>query len=625
MADCPEPCDPRYSPMSRVVQDPADPVQLTRFGALGASSVSTTATGRASDGGAERFSAERWAWTLVWLGLLTGGVNVWGFWWSSPLTVVLAAVMVLGGIAGMVATWLTHPRSGPMQWLGQTAALTCAALPQAVVIHTSTYYHTDSAAFVDVSAHALLHGRNPYTTSMAAAANLLRVPDRYWTYTTTGSHVAHASYPAGSFLIDMPALALGLGHHVVDWVDLTAWMVTGLLVFVLLPRSLRWLAALVTLTPIFIGMFGNSGTDASFLPFLVLAVWRWDRFGQGAAAGVARWMGPVALGVACSIKQLPWFCVPILATGVALEARARGARAAPVVARYVALVAGAFTVVNLPFMVWSPGPWLHGTLTPFVDPLVADGQGLVSIATHGLTGGVDLTDLAVAGALAYLCTVVAFVAFYRHLKRIWPLVLPVVFFFSARSLSSYLVDLFPVAVLAVTSVATVAATADGRRRPTLRAPGRGARRRHPGVSRPAGAVVALGAGVVVASALAFSSAPLQLSVRAVGTSHGGRALDSVTVSVRNRTGRSLVPHFLVNTGDNPNGFWYPPGGADDAIGPGRTETLTLDPPPGTVAPQPGARWLVEAYTATPLAQHHAAGGAARRLSAGPITPRPTAG
>ncbi|HUI02041.1 MAG TPA: hypothetical protein VLZ77_00745 [Acidimicrobiales bacterium] len=582
--------------MSRVVQDPPEPLQTT-----GVAAPATAAPGSAAPAGAERFPAERWGWTLVWLGLLTGGVNVWGFWWSSPLTVVLAAVMVLGGIAGMVATWVVSPRAGPLQWLGQLGALTCAAFPQAVVIHTSTYYHTDSAAFVDVSAHALLHGENPYTTSMAAAARLLRVPDRYWTYTTTGSHVAHASYPAGSFLVDMPALLLGLGHHVVDWMDLAAWLVTGVLVFVLLPVTLRWLAALVTLTPIFIGMFGNSGTDASFLPFLVLAVWRWDRFGQGSPAGVARWLGPVALGLACSVKQLPWFCVPVLATGVALEARARGARPAGVVTRYLAMVAGAFAAVNVAFVVWSPGPWLHGTLTPFVDPLVADGQGLVSLATHGLTGGVDLTDLTLAGALAYLGTVVAFVAFYHHLKRIWPLVLPVVFFFSVRSLSSYLVDLFPVAVLAITSVATVAPPGAPRRAgaaPRAR-PAGGGRRAVPW--RPAAAVGALAVGVVVASALAFSSAPLQLQVRAVQTSHGGHALRSVTLTVRNRTGRTLVPHFLVNTGANPNGFWNPPGGVAPAVGAGRSETLTLEPPPGTLAPQRGAHWLVEAYTADPRA------------------------
>jgi len=570
--------------MSRVVQDPPEPLQTT-----GVAAPATAAPGSPAPAGAERFPAERWGWTLVWLGLLTGGVNVWGFWWSSPLTVVLAAVMVLGGIAGMVATWVVSPRAGPLQWLGQLGALTCAAFPQAVVIHTSTYYHTDSAAFVDVSAHALLHGENPYTTSMAAAARLLRVPDRYWTYTTTGSHVAHASYPAGSFLVDMPALLLGLGHHVVDWMDLAAWLVTGVLVFVLLPVTLRWLAALVTLTPIFIGMFGNSGTDASFLPCLVLAVWRWDRFGTGRQAGWSAWAGPLWLGLACSIKQLPWFCVPFLATGVWVEARARGASGTRTAARYLGLVAAAFAVVNLPFALWHAGPWLHGTLTPFVDPLVADGQGLVGLATHGVTGGVDLTVLTVAGALSYLCLLSGFAAFYPRLKRIWPLLLPAVFFFSARSLSSYLVDLFPVALVAAT-------TTGGAPLPVRRAGSRGGRGRR----RAIALCGVLGIGVVAASALAFGRAPLRLSVLGVQTSHRGRGLEAVTVTVRNDSGAALTPRFLVNTGDNPNGFWYPADGRPPVVGPHRAATLTLYAPAGTVAPQKGAHWLVEAYTGRSL-------------------------
>src|SRR5579864_1214024 len=179
---------------------------------------------------------ERWAWTLVWLGVLTGGVNLWGFWWSSPVTVVLAALLVLGGIAGMAGTWVSDsPRAPVLQRLALAGALGCAALPQAIIIHTSHFYSTDSAAFNDVSARALLRGVNPYTTSMAPATRLLMVPDRFWTYTVSGGHVLHASYPAGSFLLDVPAFALGLHHHVVDWVDLGAWLVTGVLLFFMLP------------------------------------------------------------------------------------------------------------------------------------------------------------------------------------------------------------------------------------------------------------------------------------------------------------------------------------------------------------------------------------------------------
>jgi hypothetical protein len=490
-----------------------------------------------------------------------------------------------------------------LQRLALAGVLGCAALPQAIIIHTSTFYSTDSAAFDDVSARALLRGLNPYTTSMAPVTRLLHVPDRFWTYTVSGGHVFHASYPAGSFLVDAPAFALGLHHHVVDWVDLGAWLVTGVLLFAMLPVSLRWLAALVTLTPFFIGQFGNSGTDAAFLPFLVVAVWRWDRFGAGTGSALARWTGPVALGLACSIKQLPWFCVPFLAVGVFLEALRGGHRPVRVAAKYVACVAFVFGVVNLPFIVWQPSAWFHGTLTPLVDPLVADGQGVVALALHGVTGGVDLSVLTVACALAYVCAVVAFATFYPALKRIWPLLLPAVFFFSARSLSSYLVNLFPVVVIAAATVTAVGARSprpSGRRRAT-RPAALGLRVHRSWPAAPVLLVGLLGIGALALSAIALTSSPLQLSVRAVTASHAGRTVDTVTVAVRNRTGASVTPHFFVNTGDNPNGFWQRADGRSVVLGPHQAATLTLHPPVKTTAPQKGASWLVEAYTSQPRA------------------------
>ncbi len=140
----------------------------------------------------------------------------------------------------------------------------------------------------------------------------------------------------------------------------------------------------------------RAGPTPSFLPFLVLAVWRWDRFGQARGAGLARWMGPVALGLACSMKQTPWFCVAFIAMGLFIEARASGRPAVRLVVGYLAIVATVFTAVNLPFIVWQPTAWARGTLLPIRQPLVADGQGLVTLALHGVARGVSLPWLSVA-------------------------------------------------------------------------------------------------------------------------------------------------------------------------------------------------------------------------------------
>jgi hypothetical protein len=90
-----------------------------------------------------------------------------------------------------------------------------------------------------------------------------------------------------------------------------------------------------------------------------------------------------------------------------------------------------------------------------------------------------------------------------------------------------------------------------------------------------------------------------LSVRGVTTSHRGTELDAVTVSVRNQTDHTLNPHFMVNAGANPNGFWMPLGHRPVVIGPHGSATVSLSASAFTFTPQKGARWLVEAYTVGP--------------------------
>ncbi len=543
--------------------------------------------------------AERGAWSLVWLAVLTGGIDLWGFWWWSPFAVVLAPSLVLVGIGGTAACWVAKsPRALRFQLPAFVSVMVTMLFPAAILINTRIYYTTDSAAFDQVATRALLRGADPYVMSMSSAARLLEVPARFWTYTVSGGHVAHFSYPAGSFLLEAPAMLLGLHHMVVDWTDLFCWIVTSVMLFVLLPTSLRWLAALVSLTPVLLGTFTSGGTDAMFLPFLVLAVWRWDRYGQGRQAGLARWIGPIALGLACTVKQTPWFCVPMLATGIFLEARRASRPAFALVTRYLATVLGVFVVVNGPFIVWQPRAWAHGTLIPLLGGLVADGQGLVTLAIHGVTGGVDLTMLSVAGGLATVAVIAAFAVWYPYLKRVWLVLVTIPLFFSPRSLSSYLVDLFPAAVVAALSVGNpprwVPFTARNRADR-----GAGFDRVKGVVGWPTLAVAVPAVAMVVVSILAFAGPPLALSVRSVTTSHGGTELDAVTVSVHNQTDHTLTPHFMVNAGANPNGFWMPSGHQPVVIGPHGSAVVQLNASAFTFTPQKGARWLVEAYTVGP--------------------------
>ena len=338
------------------------------------------------------------------------------------------------------------------QGIGLGVALATVVVTNGADIAARPFYDTDSAAFNDVATRMLLHGHDPYTTSLSGASALLHQASAYWTYLLNGGHVTQVSYPAGAFLLQAPLAALGVHHLTTDWLDLAAWVATAVILYLALPTRLRWLAPLVFLATSFSLDFTNGGTDALFLPFLALAVWRWDRVVALDATRLQRWMGPVALGVACSVKQSPWFCVPFLVLAVALEARALAVPAVRSAARYLSIVLGTFGVVNLPFIIWNATAWWHGTMLPLRSPLVPDGQGLVTLALHGATRGVDLTELWMTAALVMVALLVALALTYPQLKRAWLFLVPLVLFVPGRSLSNYLLDFFPVAVIAAVSV-----------------------------------------------------------------------------------------------------------------------------------------------------------------------------
>ncbi len=535
---------------------------------------------------------QRGGWTLAWFVVLTAGLGYWSGWTSWPGAAWLAPLLVVAGIVGMAATWLVaDPSFGVLPWAGLAVATITVGIPQAVSIHVRRYYTTDSAAFNQLATRALLHGKDPYETSMASAANLLNPPSHFWTYLANGGHITQVSYPAGSFLLEAPAMALGFHHELADWTDLVAWLVAGILLFLLLPVGLRWLAVLVFMAASFVGSFSAGGTDALFIPFLIVAVWRWDRFGTGKGAGLAGWVGPVALGLACAVKQTPWFCLPLLLIGLGIEATRRGEAPWRVPARYLAVAVGVFAVCNLPFVIWGPRAWADSVLLPFTKPLVADGQGLVTVALHGLTGGVVLPLLSVAAALAYVALLAAFVVWYPALKLVWLFVLPLVLLVPGRSFSSYLIDFFPAALVAAVSVVGVP-------RSEVLDAGSAARR---WVARSAVGVPLLASAVVCV--IAFTSAPLDLSVVAIHTSQATLRLDSVTVTVHNTTGHQVTPHFLVDTGEqHPMGFWtqVTPGGQLE-LAAGATATVLLRPDEFTWSPPHGSHWLVEAYTTSPNA------------------------
>ena len=543
-------------------------------------------------GGVEEFDGleARWrlshvTWSLVWLGIVGAGLTMWSSWTSVSWAALMSPLVVLGGLAGLAVLW-SH-RGYPsrrFEDVTMVVAGLAAALGQGVQIAAEHWYSTDAAAFNQIAARALVHAHNPYTTSMQSASGLFAGATHYWTYTLTGGHVVAYSYPAGSLWLQAPISWL---HMSTDWLDLAAWLATGIILYFALPRSLRFVAGVLLLNGIFLTRLGNGGTDAVFMPFLVLAAWRWDRFSDVTLSRFGRYLGPVALGLACSIKQSPWFCVPFFVAGVAIEAHERGMSWRKTGARYAGVIAFVFGVVNAPFIIMDAAAWWHGTLLPILAPLVPDGSGLVSLALHGVVRGASVHLLWLAGIGAWASLVVGYGLWYKRLKASWMFFVPIVLFIPGRSLSSYLVDFFPAALVGAVSVSRV-------------------QRVHLTnlAQRWRIAVVALPIVVTLGLAAAAMTSPV-LDVSLIGWTTGAQRTDvgSVLVTLTNTTDARVVAHCEVVSGNTHTiGFWVNKQGSNAiTLGAHHSVTLRLYPTVVAAAPSPGQLLLVEAMTTKPAA------------------------
>ena len=353
------------------------------------------------------------------------------------------------------------------------------------------------------------------------------------------------------------------------------------------PAYIKWLSPLLLLASLFTFTFVHGGTDALFVPFMMLAALRWDDFVTRRGPRWTGWLGPVALGVACSIKQTPWFCVPFFFLVIALEARRHDVKVLGTVARYASLVAAPFVAINIAFIVWSPGAWLHGVLLPLTQPLLPDGQGLVSLATHGFVRVVHPLDLELAGGLLLLALMAATVTWYPRMKQTWLFALPIALFVPSRSFSSYLVDFVPAAFVALIS--------------TQREGGVRTRRVRSALLR-GGALALPVAASVVMMVLAFTSVPLSISVDHYSAHDHNQYMGPITLTLTNHTSSAITPHVMVVIGSgHPVGFWKPDGTHVATVPPHSSVTAVWTPPRYMLAPEQYENWLVEVLTSQPNA------------------------
>ncbi|MHB8497909.1 MAG: hypothetical protein ACYDES_07945 [Acidimicrobiales bacterium] len=534
--------------------------------------------------------ARTW-WTVAGITVLLWGFQLFGYVDIYPLLAAAVVVLIFWGLGTVVAVW--QPRQIPA-WATRALAATTLGLAVSAFLLWSLLqilakpaYGTDEIAFDQYAAQLVRHGLNPYTHSMAPAFALFHVSPDGYTFLLNGHTVTSLSYPALSFLPYVPFLALGWSTQMAVVVNVAAWALGIILTFLLLPRPIRPLAIVVGSFSVYISYAVGGVTDALFVPLLIGAVYRWDRFAW--TRGPSAWRGPLLLGLAMAVKQTPWLVLPFLLAGLALEARRLGAPRLGLgtAGRYLAIALGAFALPNLPFFVASPHAWLAGVLTPIASHTVPAGQGLVGLSLFLGLGGGSLAAYTVALVVAFLALWISFVVTYPTLKA-WAVVAPaLVLFFSARSFGSYLVTLLPAALVAATSLGV------GSPEPGVKV-GRLVQR---GAARWTVAAMVV-VSVLAVGAIFTSPAPLAVRITSVRTTGQLATVVQLGVDVTNRSGGPQAPAFTVESGGQLTAFWLARGGPA-TLQPGERAHYTLLAPNFFAQPPITGGFQVVAFDSAP--------------------------
>ncbi len=370
---------------------------------------------------------------------------------GAALAVLIASVRGTG--RGDAQTAPVHARLHRAVWLfASVMALVSLAWISDLPRQRSwdwTPYHNDAIALNDCAARLVLEGRDPYasldifecyaqlgigadrTTPLKRGlfADVAVYPtddqlDAAWALRAREGgagnveFVSRPSYPALSFLLIIPFVALGWDTNRLYVLCLLAAMA---LVVWRTPVGFRPFMLTAVLGAASLAAFTVNGSADLLYVLPLAASWLWRE---------RRWSA-LAYGIAAATKQLAWFFAPFyLIAVVTTHGWREGLRRA-------AISATVFVAANLPFLLPHPGDWLEGLMTPISEPMFARGAGIVFLGTNG---GLPLLPssayLALEGGCALICLALAWRS--RRTSPELGLVLALVpLFFAWRSLFSY--------------------------------------------------------------------------------------------------------------------------------------------------------------------------------------------
>jgi uncharacterized membrane protein len=301
-------------------------------------------------------------------------------------------------------------------------------------------YRTDVLAFSHYAAMLFVsQGANPYTQDMTKALDLFKVQPSDLTPLTSGSYLMTFQYPALHFLVFVPFVLLGLRD--MRWVLVLFEVCVALTLYLKGPRKLRpmLLLPLFAGSDLMINFTAASVSDALWVLPLLFAAFCLER--------------PLALGLfyglACAVKQTPWFLAPFLLIYLIKteEGKSVRERLSPTM-KFALTTIAAFLVINLPFILLNSAAWFGNVMTPMTEDLVIHSQGLSSLTEVGLlpVGKIFYTLLF---ASVFLVLVVNYYVYFDKLRFAFWIFPGIALWFSYRALTNYIIYWTPLMLVSM--------------------------------------------------------------------------------------------------------------------------------------------------------------------------------
>jgi len=483
-----------------------------------------------------------------------------------PESRTLVYLMIAAGGAGL-ALILVAGLCSPLQelrWLILVALLAEILISTLLWVKSSprpAYVRIDAALNLEMAADMVRHGKNPYDWDFSGVYEIYRTDQASLTPTIAGSNEGHYAYPALSFLLALPFRAVGLPGAFT--LLIVSQIVVLMALFLGAPRSLQPLI----LFPLVVGTNFTTngllgGIDIVWALLLTLMILAWRK----------PYLRAVLYGMSAAYKQNVWMLAPFLLIRLWKENQsAENSIPWREIIRFVAVSAGTFLVINLPFAISNLVEWMKGIITPFQSNLVLLSQGspsgLVQFGYLSLPRSYfSLVTLAVGGMLLLI--------YWRHFEQVrelWLLAPALMMWFSPRTLIAYWDYWFFPALASVYIYAYD--------RPPARA-----------VSwKPTLQLTGLVSGIlIILGAVMARTAPISVQVLPPYITVNGMVF-RLTVQVENNSPDQLVPRFMVqhrDTAVNPLPWLIESGPASLAPGETALYQIASDGQPGFAAHDP---------------------------------------